>query len=116
MRTKENIGLLYIYGYFSVVVGNLLIDSHELITHHVSVISSQRFVVKMIIYNNFTYSPKYLLSYCLQNHGENNVDHFTNIWYFYTTDDSNGTHEAIIQQGFSYAKPVRLKHFPVTII
>lgn len=44
----------------------------------------------------------------LQNHGENDVNHYTNVWYFHTIDDLNEVHEAIIQHGFSYAKPVRI--------
>lgn len=44
-----------------------------------------------------------------QNHGENNIVHYTNVWYFHTTDDLNEIHEAITLQGFSYAEPVRIK-------
>lgn len=36
MRTKEVYGLLYAYRCLYFVAGNYLIDSHDLIVHHVS--------------------------------------------------------------------------------
>ncbi|VVC45506.1 Peptidase S8, subtilisin-related,Peptidase S8, subtilisin, Ser-active site,Proprotein convertase [Cinara cedri] len=40
-------------------------------------------------------------------HGENDVSHFTNVWYFHSTnDDLDEVHDVIIQNGFSYAEPV----------
>ncbi|XP_025192580.1 neuroendocrine convertase 1-like isoform X3 [Melanaphis sacchari] len=71
---KKIIGLLYVCEYFYFIVGNYLIDPHELIMHH--------------------------------NHGENNVNHYSNVWYFHFTDDLNKINETIIQQGFSFAQPV----------
>jgi len=35
---KEIIGLLYVYEYLYFVVGNYLIDPHELLVHHVSML------------------------------------------------------------------------------
>jgi len=54
------------------------------------------------VINRFFFSP--------QNHGENDVNHYSNVWYFHSTDDLNDIHETIIQQGFSFAQPVRLKN------
>ncbi|XP_022172642.1 neuroendocrine convertase 1-like isoform X2 [Myzus persicae] len=71
---KEIIGLIYACEYLYFVVGNYLIEPHELLVHH--------------------------------NHGENDVNHYSNVWYFHSTDDLNEIHETIIQQGFSFAQPV----------
>ncbi|XP_060852558.1 neuroendocrine convertase 1-like isoform X1 [Rhopalosiphum padi] len=56
------------------------------------------------IVGNYLIKPHELIIH--HNHGENSVNHYSNVWYFHSTDDLNEVHETIIQQGFSFAQPV----------